>query len=342
MSSSGRPRPGASVRSRRPFARSAPPATSSTRASPPIRQTTSSRRSRAPQPAGTECRHARDRATDRRAVLHRSRRGRPYPNRAALMDPQVAERLGKLLDVVGLRLGHVTMRQLVGFVAFLLTAGQAAAERLKSGQDATGLAYSNLAFEGGVGPLFSTVRQVFDPAALTHPTWDERLWRGETDPGDWLGAHPRRCSHCRRAVSADSGPSSDASSSSTPPAISSSTSSRTMRRSSRNSSPRARLAPRLSSGPGPRAQPFLRAGLPEKQRDRLLLWQSHRYDVRAPAAFVSLRDLSTSICASRRCATPSGSRSGCRRSSRRAAASRWSPRSAMRTSRSSRSTASST
>ena len=31
---------------------------------------------------------------------------------------------------------------------------------------------------------------------------------------------------------------------------------------------------------------------PDRQRDRFLLWQSHRYDVRAPAAFVSLRDLS--------------------------------------------------
>ena len=30
----------------------------------------------------------------------------------------------------------------------------------------------------------------------------------------------------------------------------------------------------------------------DRQREPLLLWQSHRYDVRAPAAFVSCRDLS--------------------------------------------------
>ena len=64
-------------------------------------------------------------------------------NRAALMHPQVAERLTRLLHNVGLRLGHVTMRHLVGFIAYLLTGGQSAAERLKSGQDATGLAYSS-------------------------------------------------------------------------------------------------------------------------------------------------------------------------------------------------------
>ena len=37
---------------------------------------------------------------------------------------------------------------------------------------------------------------------------------------------------------------------------------------------------------------FYEPDFPDRQRDRLLLWQSHRYDVRAPAAFVSLRELS--------------------------------------------------
>ena len=58
---------------------------------------------------------------------------------------------------------------------------------------------------------------------------------------------------------------------------------------------------------------------------------------RAIATMFALLQLSSpfatcpiSICASSHCAMPNGSRSGCRRSSRRAAALRWSPRSAMR------------
>jgi hypothetical protein len=82
------------------------------------------------------------------------------------------------------------MRQLVGFIAFLITGGQSAADRLKAGQDATGFAYSNLAFEGGIGPLFDAVRAVFDPATVTHPEWDERLWLGEMDPQAWLWRMP--------------------------------------------------------------------------------------------------------------------------------------------------------
>jgi hypothetical protein len=213
-------------------------------------------------------------------------------NRAALMHPQIAERLGKLLEVVGLRLGHVTMRQLVGFLAFLLSAGQAAAERLKGGQDATGLAYSNLAFEGGVGVLFATVRQVFDPAALTHPTWDELLWRGETESGDWLWGAPASI------LTLPSGRE------------------RGFRAVKRRfffehvaGDELFHLVPHdeiefedlLDKGAAGTAglvrnlvlalNRFYEPDFPEKQRDRLLLWQSHRYDVRAPAAFVSLRDL---------------------------------------------------
>ena len=40
------------------------------------------------------------------------------------------------------------------------------------------------------GFSLETVRQVFDPAALTHPTWDERLWCGETDSAHWLFGDP--------------------------------------------------------------------------------------------------------------------------------------------------------
>ena len=214
-------------------------------------------------------------------------------NRAALMHSQVAERLGKLLKIVASRIRHVTMRQLIGFIAFLLSAGQPAAERLRSGQDEVGLAYSTLAFEGGDGSLFEAIRQIFDPAALTHPTWDERLWCGETDPAQWLFDAPapvltlpskrekgfraakRRFffEHCagdqlfhlvpRDEIEfeelLDEGASGD-------------------------TSVVRDLVLAINQ--------FYEPDFPERQRDRLLLWQSHRYDVRAPAAFVSLRDLS--------------------------------------------------
>lgn len=213
-------------------------------------------------------------------------------NRAALMQPQVVERLARLLDIVGVRLGHVSMRQLLGFIAFLLSGGQRAAERLKSGQDATGLSYSNLAFEGGIGVLFETVRQVFDPATLTHPTWDERLWRGEIDPAEWLFAAPAsaltlpsdreqgfRAAKRRFFFEHPAG-------------------SELFGLVPRDEVEFERLLEQGDAGAAGLVRSlvlalnrFYEPDFPERQRDRLLLWQSHRYDVRAPAAFVSLRDL---------------------------------------------------
>ena len=213
-------------------------------------------------------------------------------NRAALTEPQVVERLGKLLQIVGSRLRHVTMRQLVGYVAFLLAGGQSAADRLRSGQDAAGLAYSSLAFESGDGPLFQAVREVFDPAALTHPTWDEKLWCGETDSSDWLFSAPapvltlpseqengfraakRRFyfEHVNGNELIDLLPQDELEF--------------------------ERLLDQGVAGTGGLVRSLVLAinrfydpDFSERERDRLLLWQSHRYDVRAPAAFVSLRDV---------------------------------------------------
>lgn len=214
-------------------------------------------------------------------------------NRKALLEPQIQERLVALLELVSARIGHVTMRQLVGFVAFLLTGGQPEAERLRRGQDATGFAYSTLAFEGGEGALFAAVRTVFDPAAVTHPDWDDRLWVGDTAADDWLWQAPP-------------GPLSLADAE-RPTAY------RTIKRRFFFEHARGddllKLLPRDERGfeATLRAEEEAKTGLvrelvldinrfyepdcPDDERDRLQLWQSHRYDVRAPQAFVALHSL---------------------------------------------------
>ena len=215
-------------------------------------------------------------------------------NRDALREPQVRDRLVALLKLVATRTGHVTMRQLIGFVAYLITSGRSATERVRAGQDAVGLAYSNLAFEGGVGPLFDAVRAVFDPAEVTHPDWDDQLWLGDTESRDWLGNPP-------------------------PKPV-------TLNEVERNTAYRASkrrfyfehtkgldllgLVPTderqfqdtLSAGMAAGANVvrdlvlalnrFFEPDSPDSDRDHVQLWQSHRYDVRAPSTFVSFHALS--------------------------------------------------
>jgi len=213
-------------------------------------------------------------------------------NRDALREPRIRKRLAALLELVTTRSGHVTMRQLVGFIAYLITGGQSATDRVVAGQDALAFSYSNLAFEGGEGLLFEAVRDVFDPAEVTHPDWDGRLWLGDTDARDWLGPPPP-------------GPMS-------------------LNESERNAAYRAikrrfffehkngvdllRLVPAderefqetLNKGASAAVvrdlvlalNRFFEPDCEEIEKDHVQLWQSHRYDVRAPSTFVSFHALS--------------------------------------------------
>jgi hypothetical protein len=215
-------------------------------------------------------------------------------NRDALRNPQVRDRLVQLLGLVATRTGHVTMRQLVGFIAYLITGGQSATDRVRAGQDTLGFVYSNLVFHNGVGALFDAVRAVFDPAEITHPDWDDRLWLGDTAARDWIGKPPP-------------GP-------------------MTLNESERNTAYRAikrrfffehkdgtdllALVPTdeqefqetLRSGEQATAavvrdlvlalNRFFEPDCPDTDKDHVQLWQSHRYDVRAPSTFVSFHALS--------------------------------------------------
>jgi len=222
-------------------------------------------------------------------------------NRNALRDAQVRKRMVALLELVATRTGHVTMRQLVGFVAYLITGGQSATDRVRAGQDSLGFSYSNLAFDGGGGALFDAVRAVFDPAEVTHPDWDERLWLGDTDARDWLGKPPP-------------GPM-------TLNELERKTAYQAIKRrfffEHRNGMDLFRLIPTdeqefqetLRSGKGATATSgkgatatvvrdlvlalnrFFEPDCPDSEKDHVQLWQSHRYDVRAPSTFVSFHAL---------------------------------------------------
>lgn len=213
-------------------------------------------------------------------------------NRDALTDPQVEDRLVALLDRVARRAGHVTMRQLVGFVAYCLTGGQTAAERLAA-QGSDQSYYATLAFEGGIGALFDAVRETFDPAIITHPHVDIALWRGQTDPAQWrdpaiaqiapqqLGdadaiyrAVKRRFyfEHENGAELQELLPLDE-------------------RAFEERLTDAAEADPALVRNVILALNRFYEPGAPDSEKDALHLWQSHRFDVRGPATFVALHEL---------------------------------------------------
>jgi len=94
-------------------------------------------------------------------------------NRDRLSHPRVRRRLHQLLELVARGGAHVTMHELLGFLAYIVTGGEANAE------NAARIArYYELAFSEG-SPLQRWLRPL-DPAAIAHPLVDMRLWEDES------------------------------------------------------------------------------------------------------------------------------------------------------------------
>ncbi|MCA9607806.1 MAG: DUF4338 domain-containing protein [Myxococcales bacterium] len=106
-------------------------------------------------------------------------------NAARLRRPEVAARVGALLDAVASVGVHATMRDLQGFLAFLMNGEQACEDEERYSDP-----YWLNAFEGAEGALFDAVRR-FDPAEVTHPLLDDVLWRRADQDGSWALPWPR-------------------------------------------------------------------------------------------------------------------------------------------------------
>ncbi|MEM4724575.1 MAG: hypothetical protein QXP01_06150 [Candidatus Hadarchaeum sp.] len=99
-------------------------------------------------------------------------------NAARLKNPIVVERVAALLDAVGRTGYHATMRDLLGFIAYLMCGGEEELEAKKPRP------YYVNAFVGGIGGLFERVRE-FDPLRLPAPFLDDRLFMCLDDDSEW-------------------------------------------------------------------------------------------------------------------------------------------------------------
>lgn len=109
-------------------------------------------------------------------------------NRTALCDPQVQDRIVKLLIAASYTGRHISMRDLQGFLSFLLLGGRSISEMLRDPSNRS-YRYFNLCFEGE-GELFDAVREVFEPERATLPEVDEHLWENTGVRDGWLFERP--------------------------------------------------------------------------------------------------------------------------------------------------------
>jgi Domain of unknown function (DUF4338) len=232
-----------------------------------------------------------ERLTDDRFVSELAKADPASVNVLMLRNERVKSRLAALLEQASRRGEHTTMRQLMGFLAYILTGGTDSTDRMMSQGNGRYL-YANLVFEGGIGPLFDLVRRSFDPATVTHPDLDEDLWRGTTNPQDWLDpanvpVAPASCAEedrercfriAKRRFYFEHAQGDDL-----------------LRFLPSDESDFDRVLseglhgdPQLVREMVLAVNRFFEPDCRQDEARRLTLWQSHRYDVRAPTAFVAL------------------------------------------------------
>lgn len=92
-------------------------------------------------------------------------------NMDKLRDDRIRDNIIRLLQSVGQLDAHVTVRDLLNFLAYCITGAK---EESVRGFDED-LKYYNLAFNGS-GKIFNLLNEYFDPRDLTHPFIDSKLW----------------------------------------------------------------------------------------------------------------------------------------------------------------------
>jgi hypothetical protein len=109
--------------------------------------------------------------------------------RTILDQERVKDRIYQVLELVTKRGFHVTMRDLQGFIAYLITGGRSCEQLISPENERSPRPYSDLAFDGQ-SELFDAIREVFDPAKVTHPIYDDALWSGDLGPTGWTKLGP--------------------------------------------------------------------------------------------------------------------------------------------------------
>ncbi|QEH36468.1 hypothetical protein OJF2_50320 [Aquisphaera giovannonii] len=109
-------------------------------------------------------------------------------NRRAMLEPQVQDRIVRLLTAASYSGRHITMRDLQGFLSYMLLGGRTVSDMLKNPSNRD-YRYFNLCFDGE-GELFDAVRDAFLPERATTPEVDEHLWENTGVRDGWLFERP--------------------------------------------------------------------------------------------------------------------------------------------------------
>jgi len=105
-------------------------------------------------------------------------------NRELLNDTLFQERLDVLFARVALKGVHVSLRELLSFLSFLLL-GDRSCRQLALTAENNEYDLLSLIYKGGKGMVFEYIRDSFDPSSVSHPVIDEELIAANLPPDSW-------------------------------------------------------------------------------------------------------------------------------------------------------------
>lgn len=110
-----------------------------------------------------------------------------HKNRKLLKEPLFEERLGLILQRVSLKGYHATLREILGFISYLIF-GNRDCGALNRTADTIPYEIVNLIYSGK-GRLFEAIRDALDPIDISHPTWDEKILLNDIDRNSWVAGY---------------------------------------------------------------------------------------------------------------------------------------------------------
>jgi len=105
-------------------------------------------------------------------------------HRELLNDSLFQERLDVLLTRISLKGHHVSLRDLLSFLSFLLF-GDRNCTQLASTAENNEYSLLSLIYHGGKGTIFDYIRDSFDPSSVSHPIIDEELLSAQVQSDNW-------------------------------------------------------------------------------------------------------------------------------------------------------------
>jgi hypothetical protein len=121
-----------------------------------------------------------------------------HVNRKLMRDSLFQERLDVLFARVSLKSQHVSLRELLSFLSFLLF-GDRNCRQLASTAENNEYSLLSLIYKGGKGAVFEYISNSFDPSTVSHPVIDEELLTAQLSADSWS----QSCFHSAEVI--DSG-----------------------------------------------------------------------------------------------------------------------------------------